>query len=225
MQLIKDYPRTQYIGKVNQTYIQFQIEEPLKHTSSAVWGKYLTNTESEINQIIRDYTYDHHKDPTFSQPTYDILRFCIQRFIKELFVDQKIALYTTCLLGMDSNTTSLDIIKYELTQTNCMPHPHIGTAGLTCWSEAKAEIMKALMNNDGETAFLQLTYALQQMSATDNVVSRKLVRNILHPNYANIAIYLRKGKEKRETFIEIIQEFIKDETNKINAIINSESEG
>lgn len=223
LQLIKNYPRTQFLSKINARDIQFQIEEPLIHTAGAVWAKYLTNSNSDINYGIKDFALKHHKEKPFLETTVEILRFSIQRFIKELFVDQTIRLYTACTLGMEANDTVLDIKKYELVQTDYMPHPHIGTAGLTCWSEAKTEVIKALLNNDGETAFLQLTYALQQMSATDTVVSKKLINNILHPAYSKIKIYLRKGKQERESFIEILQEFITDETNKINAIIASES--
>ena len=72
-------------------------------------------------------------------------------------------------------------------------------------------------------AFLQLNYALQQMTASDTVVAKKLTDLILNDNYGTHPYYLRKGKTERESFETILKEFIADETDKINAIIDSES--
>ena len=104
-----------------------------------------------------------------------------------------------------------------------MPHPHIGSDGLTCWNEAQRAINDKVLENDGEMAYLQLTYALQQMTASDSVVAKKLVQQMLNSAYMNTNCYLQKNKEKRENFNSIMKEFIKDETDKINAIIASES--
>ena len=51
----------------------------------------------------------------------------------------------------------------------------------------------------------------------------KLTDLILNYNYGTHPYYLRKGKTERESFETILKEFIADETNKINAIIDSES--
>jgi hypothetical protein len=61
------------------------------------------------------------------------------------------------------------------------------------------------------------------MTASDSVVAKKLVQQMLNSVYADTDCYLQKNKEKRENFNNIIKEFIKDETDKINAIIASES--
>lgn len=219
---LKEHPGTKLFAKINDNTLQFLIEEPMIHTESEVWARLLSNTNSEINYSIQRFAQNHCND---YNTTCDILRYATQRLIKELFVDQKIRVYTAALLGLRSDRTDFLIEKYILPDSNYMPHPHIGTSALTCWSEAVREIGKQIMENNGETAFLQLTYALQQMTASDNVVSRKFVNIILNENYANQAFYIKKGQDERVSFKSIIKEFIDDETNKINAIIASESEG
>ena len=72
-------------------------------------------------------------------------------------------------------------------------------------------------------AFLQLNYALQQMTASDSVVAGKLTDLILSNSYRNKPYYLKKNSTERMSFDTILKEFIADETNKINAIIDSES--
>lgn len=217
---IKTNPKTKEFYKNGNHNLIFCIEEPLIHTESETWAKYLANSNSEINGMI--YSYAKSFASTYNT-TYDILRYAVQRLIKELFVDQKIRIYTAAVLGMNDNETYFDIKKYTLTTADYMPHPHIGTETLTCWNEAKNAITNCVLDNDGETAFLQLTYALQQMTASDSVVTKKLIKNILSNSYAGTLCYQRKSKEERETFETIIKEFIKDETNKINNIVASES--
>ncbi len=217
---IKEHPGTKLFAKINDDCLQFLLEEPLIHTDPAVWSKYLGNTGSEINYHIKsfaeNYCHEYHT-------TFDILRFATQRLIKELFVDQKYRVYTAALLGIRANLSTFQIEKYNLPDDSYLPHPHIGTSSLTCWSEASREITKKVMENDGETAFLQLIYALQQMSASDTVVSKKLVDLIINSRYSTQPFYIKKGSENRISFKEIIKEFVADETNKINAINDSES--
>ena len=217
---IKDYPRTKQFAKINATCLQFLIEEPLIHTEGETWAKYLTNISSSINEKINAYALSHY---TTFNTTVDILRYAVQRFFKETLVDQKIKLYTTALLGIRADRTSFDIEKFSFNGYEYFPHPHIGTTGLTCWGEATRQISKNILENDGEMAFLQLNYALQQMTASDSVVAKKLTELILNYNYGTHPYYLRKGKTERESFETILKEFIADETNKINAIIDSES--
>ena len=217
---IKEHPGTKLFAKINDDCLQFLLEEPLIHTDSVVWSKYLGNINSEINYIIRNFAETHYNK---YNTTFDILRFAIQRFIKELFVDQKYRVYTAALLGIRASTNTFQIEKYNLPDDNFLPHPHIGTNSLTCWSEASREISKKVMENDGETAFLQLVYALQQMTASDTVVSRKLINLIVDDKYSTQPFYIKKGSENRTSFKEIIKEFVTDETNKINAINDSES--
>lgn len=217
---IKDYPRTKQFAKINVTCLQFLIEEPLIHTESETWAKYLTNVNSSINEKINAYAVSNYTD---FNTTVDIIRYAVQRFFKETLVDQKIRLYTTALLGIRSDRTNFEIEKFSFNGYEYFPHPHIGTAGLTCWGEATRQISKNILENDGEMAFLQLNYALQQMTASDTVVAKKLTDLILNYNYGTHPYYLRKGKTERESFETILKEFIADETNKINAIIDSES--
>ena len=217
---IKEHPGTKLFAKINDDNLQFLIEEPLIHTDSAVWAKYLGNTSSDVNYIIKNFTETHYNK---YNTTFDILRFAVQRFIKELFVDQKYRVYTAALLGIRASTNTFQIEKYNLPDDSFLPHPHIGTSSLTCWSEASREISKKVMENDGETAFLQLIYALQQMTASDTVVSKKLINLIVDDRYSTQPFYIKKGSENRTSFKEIIKEFITDETNKINAINDSES--
>ena len=217
---IKEHPGTKLFAKINNDSLQFLIEEPLIHTDSAVWAKYLGNTASDINFIIKNFTESHY---TQYNTTFDILRFAVQRFIKELFVDQKYRVYTAALLGLRASTNTFQIEKYSLPDDNFLPHPHIGTNSITCWAEASREISKKVMENDGETAFLQLIYALQQMTASDTIVSKKLINLIVDDRYSTQPFYIKKGSENRTSFKEIIKEFVTDETNKINAINDSES--
>lgn len=217
---IKEHPGTKLFAKLNDDCLQFLLEEPLIHTDSAVWSKYLSNINSEINGIIRNFAETHYD---VYNTTFDILRFAVQRFIKELFVDQKYRVYTAALLGIRASTNSFQIEKYNLPNDSYLPHPHIGTNALTCWSEASREISKKVMENDGETAFLQLVYALQQMTASDTIVSASLIRQIINNKYSTQPFYIKKGSENRVPFKEIIKEFVTDETNKINAINDSES--
>lgn len=217
---IKDYPRTKQFAKINSTCLQFLIEEPLIHTEGETWAKYLTNVNSSINEKINNYAISNHSN---FNTTVDIIRYAVQRFFKETLVDQKIKLYTTALLGIRSDRTNFEIEKFNFTGYEYFPHPHIGTSGLTCWGEATRQISKDILENDGEMAFLQLNYAMQQMTASDSVVAKKLTDLILNSNYATHPYYLRKGKTERESFETILKEFIADETNKINAIIDSES--
>lgn len=217
---IKEHPGTKLFAKINDDTLQFLIEEPLIHTDSAVWAKYLGNTNSEINYLIKAFSESYYN--TYNT-TADILRFAIQRFIKELFVDQKYRVYTAALLGINANSNTFQIEKYTLPDDNYLPHPHIGTSTLTCWAEASREISKKVMENDGELAFLQLIYALQQMTASDTVVSRRLISLIIDNRYSTQPFYIKKNSENRTSFKEIIKEFVTDETNKINAINDSES--
>ena len=217
---IKEHPGTKLFAKINNDNLQFLIEEPLIHTDSAVWAKYLGNTSSDINFIIKNFTEAHYNK---YNTTFDILRFAVQRFIKELFVDQKYRVYTAALLGLRASTNTFQIEKYNLPDDNFLPHPHIGTSSITCWAEASREISKKVMENDGETAFLQLIYALQQMTASDSIISKKLISLIVDDKYSTQPFYIKKGSENRTSFKEIIKEFVTDETNKINAINDSES--
>lgn len=217
---IKEHPGTKLFAKINDDIIQFLIEEPLIHTDPAIWAKYLGNVNSEINYSIRNFSEMYCS--TY-KTTADILRFAVQRFIKELFVDQKYRVYTAALLGINASTDTFQIEKYTLPDDNYLPHPHIGTSTLTCWAEASREISKKVMENDGELAFLQLIYALQQMTASDTVVSKRLINLIIDDRYSTQPFYIKKDSENRTSFKEIIKEFITDETNKINAINDSES--
>ena len=217
---IKEHPGTKLFAKINDDCLQFLLEEPLIHTDSVVWSKYLGNINSEINYIIINFAETHYNK---YNTTFDILRFAVQRFIKELFVDQKYRVYTAALLGIRASTNPFQIEKYNLPDDSFLPHPHIGTNSLTCWMEASREISKKVMENDGETAFLQLIYALQQMTASDSVVSKKLINLIIDDRYSTQPFYIKKGSENRIPFKEIIKEFVTDETNKINAINDSES--
>lgn len=217
---IKEHPGTKLFTKINDDIIQFLIEEPLIHTDPAIWAKYLGNRNSEINYSIRNFSEMYCS--TY-KTTKDILRFAVQRFIKELFVDQKYKVYTAALLGINASTNTFQIEKYTLPNDNYLPHPHIGTSTLTCWAEASREISKKVMENDGELAFLQLIYALQQMTASDTVVSKRLINLIIDDRYSTQPFYIKKDSENRTSFKEIIKEFITDETNKINAINDSES--
>lgn len=217
---IKEHPGTKLFAKFNDDTIQFLIEEPLIHTDSAVWAKYLGNINSEINYLIKVFSESYYN--TYNT-TADILRFAVQRFIKELFVDQKYRVYTAALLGINANSNTFQIEKYTLPDDNYLPHPHIGTSTLTCWAEASREISKKVIENDGELAFLQLIYALQQMTASDTVVSRRLISLIIDNRYSTQPFYIKKDSENRTSFKEIIKEFVTDETNKINAINDSES--
>lgn len=217
---IKNSPSTKEFYKNNSNTLLFCIEEPIIHSESEVWAKYLTNKNSDINYIINTFANSHFK--TFNT-TLDILRYAVQRLIKEIFIDQKIKIYTAALLGLRSDENTFQIRKYNLTDYEYMPHPHIGSDSLTCWNEAQRAINDKVLENDGEMAYLQLTYALQQMTASDSVVAKKLIQQMLNSAYMNTNCYLQKNKEKRESFNSIIKEFIKDETDKINAIIASES--
>lgn len=217
---IKEHPGTKLFAKINDDNLQFLIEEPLIHTDGAVWSKYLGNPSSEINYIIQRFTENNCNN---YQTTYEILRYATQRLIKEVLIDQKYRVYTAALLGLDARSNSFQINKYNLPDNNYLPHPHIGTSDITCWAEASREISKKVMENDGETAFLQLVYALQQMTASDGVISKKLIQYMLKPEYSTQPFYIKKGSENRVSFKEIIKEFIANETNKINAINDSES--
>lgn len=217
---IKEHPGTKLFAKINDDNLQFLIEEPLIHTDGAVWSKYLGNPSSEINYIIQRFTENNCNN---YETTYEILRYATQRLIKEVLIDQKYRVYTAALLGLRASSNSFQIDKYNLPDNNYLPHPHIGTSDITCWAEASREISKKVMENDGETAFLQLVYALQQMTASDGVISKKLIQYMLKPEYSTQPFYIKKGSENRISFKEIIKEFIADETNKINAINNSES--
>lgn len=217
---IKEHPGTKLFAKINDDNLQFLIEEPLIHTDGAVWSKYLGNPSSEINYIIQRFTENNCNN---YETTYEILRYATQRLIKEVLIDQKYRVYTAALLGLRASSNSFQIDKYNLPDNNYLPHPHIGTSDITCWAEASREISKKVMENDGETAFLQLVYALQQMTASDGVISKKLIQYMLKPEYSTKPFYIKKGSENRVSFKEIIKEFIADETNKINAINDSES--
>lgn len=217
---IKEHPGTKLFAKINDDNLQFLIEEPLIHTDGAVWSKYLGNPSSEINYIIQRFTENNCNN---YETTYEILRYATQRLIKEVLIDQKYRVYTAALLGLRASSNSFQIDKYNLPDNNYLPHPHIGTSDITCWAEASKEISKKVMENDGETAFLQLVYALQQMTASDGIISKKLIQYMLKPEYSTQPFYIKKGSENRVSFKEIIKEFIADETNKINAINDSES--
>ena len=217
---IKEYPRTKLFAKINMNCLQFLIEEPLIHTESETWAKYLTNANSSLNSKINTFAQNMQKH---YNTTFDILKYAIQRLFKEVLVDQKIKLYTAAVLGITNNTTDFKVDKYSLSNNDYFPHPHIGTNSLTCWSEATRQISKCILENDGEMAFLQLNYALQQMTASDSVVAGKLTDLILNSSYRNKPYYLKKNSTERVSFDTILKEFIADETNKINAIIDSES--
>lgn len=217
---IKEYPRTKLFAKINSNCLQFLIEEPLIHTESETWAKYLTNTGSNLNTKINNFAQNMQEH---YNTTFDILKYAVQRLFKEVLVDQKIRLYTAAVLGLTNNTTDFRVDKYSLSNNDYFPHPHIGTNGLTCWSEATRQISKCILENDGEMAFLQLNYALQQMTASDSVVAGKLTDMILSSSYRNRPYYLKKNNTERTSFDTILKEFIADETNKINSIIDSES--
>ena len=69
-----------------------------------------------------------------------------------------------------------------------------------------------------------MMYAFQQMTATDNVVVRKLTEYMVYPRYSKYPVY-QKGKDtERTTFEKIIKEFIEYETNKINTPSDTSSE-
>lgn len=219
---IKEYPRTKFFRKVNSTTLQFMIEEPMIHTDPKSWSRFLGNSNSDINAYISDFAKNY---TSYYNTTYYILRFAAQRLIKETFIDQNIQIYTSALLGIQSDQVNFSVNKYNFSNAgNYMPHPHIATSNLTCWNDAQREITKCIMNNDGETAFLQLTYAIQQMTASDSVVIRQLISMILNSNYRTVTIYLRKGNPDRTSFENIIKEFVQNETDKINAIRETELE-
>lgn len=218
---IKEYPHTKVFGKLDTYNIQFIIEEPMIHTDPKTWARYLTNINSIINQYINHFVsaYTSNYDTT-----QDILRFATQRFIKETFVDQHIRIFTQARFGINSSESNFKIRKLQLPDNgNHMPHPHIATNDLTCWGDAEREITKCIFENNGETAFLQLTYALQQMTASDSVVLRRFIETIFHSRYHTITIYQIKGQTERTSFQEIIKEFVKNETDKINAISETEA--
>lgn len=221
---VKEDPCTKSFQRTNQTVLQFLIEQPLIHTESETWAKYITNTNSTLNSRIHHFA---ENNCMLFNTTYDILKYAIQRFFKELFVDQKIRLHTAALLGIESTTSDFFVNKYNLTDHKYFPHPHIGTNSLTCWGEAVRQISKNILENDGDMAHLQLTYALQQMTASDSIVVNKLIDLILSTNYRTGLYYSRKSQTDseslRESFEKILKEFITDETNKINSIIASES--
>lgn len=220
---IKEYPRTKEFGRLDADNIQFIIEEPMIHTDPKTWARYLTNPDSNLNQHIHRFVLNYYN---FYNTTQDILRFATQRFIKEIFVDQHIRIFTQARFGILASESNFNILKLQLPNNgnyNYMPHPHIATNDLTCWGDAQREIAKRILENNGETAFLQLTYALQQMTASDNVVLRKLIEMILHSQYNTCAIYQIKGQTERTSFQEIIKEFVKNETDKINAISETEA--
>lgn len=219
---IKEHPGTKLFTKINNDNLQFLIEEPMIHTEPETWARILGNSNSEVNGMIRSFASNFNSK---FETTTDILRYAVQRLIKELFVDQKIRVYTAALLGIKATSSDFRIDKYNLPDYSYMPHPHIGSSSLTCWQEASREISKQVMENDGETAFLQLVYALQQMTASDNVVSKKFVAQIINTDYSTQPLYIKKGTEERVAFNTLIKEFVADETNKINTIIASESEG
>jgi hypothetical protein len=218
---IKEYPRTKAFGKLDSYDIQFTIEEPMIHTDPKTWARYLTNADSIINQHIRQFVSVHTSNYNTTQ---DILRFATQRFIKETFVDQHIRIFTQARFSINSSESNFKIHKLTLPDnSNCMPHPHIATNDLTCWGDAEREIAKCILENNGETAFLQLTYALQQMTASDTVVLRRFIEYIFHSRYHTINIYQIKGQTERTSFQEIIKEFVKNETDKINAISETDA--
>lgn len=218
---IKEYPHTKAFGKLDTYNLQFIIEEPMIHTDPKTWARYLTNINSTVNLYINRFVSAY---TSYYNTTQDILRFATQRFIKETFVDQHIRIFTQARFGINSSESDFKIRKLQLSDNgNHMPHPHIATNDLTCWGDAEREITKCVLENDGETAFLQLTYALQQMTASDSVVLRRFIESIFHSRYHTITIYQIKGQTERTSFQEIIKEFVKNETDKINAISETEA--
>lgn len=214
LEKIKQHPNTKSFRKINSNCLQFIVEEPIVYTDEKVWSKYISNSASETRQYISRFARGYH---TYYNTTSDILDFCVQRLFKEVLIDQKIKLFTSSAMFLNQHNTSFNLQKNTLPGLgNFFPHPHLGTNSLTCWGNAITEITKAINADDGETAFLQLMYAFQQMTATDNIVVRKLAECMLNTEYSKCTVY-QKGKDtERTTFEKIIKEFIEDETNKIN---------
>ena len=222
LEKIKNHPNTKDFRKISADYLQFVIEEPIIYTEEKVWSKYLTNRWSDTRQSIEAFAKDYYK--TY-KTTAAILDFCIQRLFKEVLVDRKIKLFTASAMYLDQKNPYFQLRKNSLPgNTGLFPHPHLGTGSLTCWGNAMTEIVKAINANDGETAFLQMMYAFQQMTATDNIVVRKLTECILDTAYDGYPIYQKDEEKERKTFKNIIKEFIEDETNKINAPSDTSSE-
>lgn len=222
LEKIKQHPNTKSFKKINSDCLQFIVEEPIMYTDDKVWSKYISNSASETRQYIYRFARDYHD---YYNTTSDILDFCVQRLFKEVLIDQKIKLFTSSAMYLNQNNTSFRLEKNSLPDAgNFFPHPHLGTNSLTCWGNAITEITKAINADDGETAFLQMMYAFQQMTATDNVVVRKLTEYMLNTRYSNYTVY-QKGKDtERTTFEKIIKEFVEDETNKINTPSDTSSE-
>ena len=214
LEKIKQHPNTKSFKKINSDCLQFIVEEPIIYTDDKVWSKYISNSASETRQYIYMFARDYHD---YYNTTSDILDFCIQRLFKEVLVDQKIKLFTASAMYLNQNNTSFRLEKNTLPDSgHFFPHPHLGTNNLTCWGNAITEITKAISADDGETAFLQMMYAFQQMTATDNAVVRNLTEYMLNTRYSKCTVY-QKGKDtERTTFEKIIKEFVEYETNKIN---------
>lgn len=222
LEKIKNHPNTKDFRKISADWLQFVIEEPIVYTEEKVWSKYLTNRWSDTRQSIEAFARNYCK--TY-KTTMAILDFCIQRLFKEVLVDRKIKLFTASAMYLDQRNSYFQLRKNTLPDNmGLFPHPHLGTVNLTCWGNAMTEIVKAINANDGETAFLQMIYAFQQMTATDNVVVRKLTECILDGTYSEYPVYQKTEEKERKTFKDIIKEFIEDETNKINAPSDTSSE-
>lgn len=222
LEKIQKHPNTKLFEKYDQYTLQFIIEEPLLFTEDKIWSKYIANVNSEIREKISVFA-ERNADKYNTTP--DILNFCIQRLFKEVLIDQKIKLYTASFMYLNQNDTQFNIRKkYLPSSCDFFPHPHLGTNGLTCWGDSMSNIILAINRDDGETAFLQLIYAFQQMTAADTIVARVLTNSLLDIDYHKRPVFQKGKNSERTTFEEIIKEFVEYETNKINAPDDTSSE-
>lgn len=214
LEYIKKHPNTKIFKKYNENILSFLMEEPILFTDDKVWSKYIANNNSDTSQNIRSFANNYHNK---YNTTAETLYFCTQRLFKEVLIDQKIKIFVSTFMYMDKQNSSFRLDKLELPNTgNFFPHPHLGTNSLTCWGNALTEITKAINNNDGETAFTQLLYACQQMTAEDGAVARILSREMVNSRYHKVTVYQKKGTTERTTFEKILTEFVAEETEKQN---------
>lgn len=218
---IKQYPNTKYFNKYDKYSLMFIIEEPILFTEDKVWSKYITNTYSNLRERINSTARQHYDD---YETTRDILDFSIQRLFKAVFVDQTIKLFTASAMYLDQRSSYFNIKKTNLPDPiKYFPHPHLGAHNLTCWGNAHIEITKAIMGNNGETAFTQMIYAFQQVTASDGAVVNILLKYLLDTEYHDLPIFQKADNTERITFKDIIKEYVQDETNKINASNNPDN--
>ena len=143
----------------------------------------LTNYEEDEMQIC----YNNHNSTHCSNLQYfssdPTIQETLRQILIDIFVNKKYRIkinqnyrvrLTDDLYVINPNNARA--IDQQLNQNTYLVNPHIGYHA--CWSQARVEIIDSLNNFDYIRAWTQLIYATGNLTATDLVVNRTLIKSL-----------------------------------------------